>query len=182
MAAMDKVAFLGLGTMGAAMAANIARAGYPVTVWNRTPDRAPELDDLGVTRAATPAAAVADTPCVVICVSDTPDVEAVLFGQDGARRRAALRGPEGRDGEDVGAGQRRAALGCATAARRAPALEEVIRRGLAKAPDARPTRGGLPDGRARCRCSSRARAAAYEQLSRAFVVSMIRPSATQAAP
>jgi 3-hydroxyisobutyrate dehydrogenase len=83
MAAMDKVAFLGLGTMGAAMAANIARAGYPVTVWNRTADRAPELDDLGVTRAASPAAAVADTPFVVICVSDTPDVESILFGPDG---------------------------------------------------------------------------------------------------
>ena len=83
MAGMDKVAFLGLGTMGAAMAANIARAGYPLTVWNRTADRAPELDDLGVTRAASPAAAVADTPIVVICVSDTPDVEAILFGTDG---------------------------------------------------------------------------------------------------
>ena len=88
MTAMDKVAFLGLGTMGAAMAANLARAGYPVTVWNRTPDRAPELDDLGVTRASSPAAAVADTPFVVICVSDTPDVEAVLFGQDGVAEAA----------------------------------------------------------------------------------------------
>ena len=41
MAAMDKVAFLGLGTMGAAMAANLARAGFPVTAWNRTAGRAP---------------------------------------------------------------------------------------------------------------------------------------------
>lgn len=80
---MEKVAFLGLGTMGAAMAANLVRAGFPVTVWNRTRDRAPELDDLGVTRAASPAAAVGDTPIVVLCVSDTPDVEAVLFGRDG---------------------------------------------------------------------------------------------------
>jgi 3-hydroxyisobutyrate dehydrogenase len=83
MAAMEKVAFLGLGTMGAAMAANLARAGFPVTAWNRTPGRAPELADLGVEIAATPAAAVADAPIVVICVSDTPDVEAVLFGPDG---------------------------------------------------------------------------------------------------
>jgi 3-hydroxyisobutyrate dehydrogenase len=83
MAAMDKVAFLGLGTMGAAMAANLARAGFPVTAWNRTPGRAPELADLGVEVAPTPAAAVAETPIVVICVSDTPDVEAVLFGDDG---------------------------------------------------------------------------------------------------
>ena len=83
------VAFLGLGTMGAAMAANLARAGFPVTAWNRTAGRAPELDELGVTVAATPAEAVADADIVVICVSDTPDVEAVLFGTggvvDGAR-------------------------------------------------------------------------------------------------
>ena len=78
-----RVAFLGLGTMGAAMAANLARAGFAVTGWNRTPGRAPELEDLGVAMAGTPAAAVADTDIAVICVSDTPDVEAVLFGPDG---------------------------------------------------------------------------------------------------
>ena len=88
MAALDKVAFLGLGTMGAAMAANLARAGFPVTVWNRTPGRAPELADLGVEVAATPADAVGDTPIVVICVSDTPDVESVLFGEDGVASAA----------------------------------------------------------------------------------------------
>ena len=79
----EAVAFLGLGTMGAAMAANLARAGFAVTVWNRTADRAPELADLGVQRAATPAEAVADAGIAVMCVSDTPDVEAVLFGDDG---------------------------------------------------------------------------------------------------
>jgi len=79
----ESVGFLGLGTMGAAMAANLARAGLTVTAWNRTPGRAPELDDLGVTRAATPAAAAATSDVVVICVSDTPDVESVLFGPDG---------------------------------------------------------------------------------------------------
>jgi 3-hydroxyisobutyrate dehydrogenase len=79
----EVVAFLGLGTMGAAMAANLARAGFAVTVWNRTADRAPELSELGVQRAATPAEAVADAGIAVICVSDTPDVEAVLFGGDG---------------------------------------------------------------------------------------------------
>jgi 3-hydroxyisobutyrate dehydrogenase len=77
------VAFLGLGTMGAAMAANLARAGFAVTGWNRTAGRGGELAELGVTMADTPAAAVGDAPVVVICVSDTPDVEAVLFGPDG---------------------------------------------------------------------------------------------------
>jgi 3-hydroxyisobutyrate dehydrogenase len=77
------VAFVGLGTMGAAMAANLARAGFPVTAWNRTPGRAPELAELGVTMAASPAAAAATADIVVICVSDTPDVRAVLFDDDG---------------------------------------------------------------------------------------------------
>ena len=79
----QRVAFLGLGTMGAAMAANLARAGFAVTAWNRTPGRAPELADLGVEVARNPADAAARADIIVICVSDTPDVEAVLFGQDG---------------------------------------------------------------------------------------------------
>ena len=77
------VAFLGLGTMGAAMAANLARAGFAVTGWNRTPGRAADLIELGVAIADTPAEAVAGADLVVICVSDTPDVGAVLFGPDG---------------------------------------------------------------------------------------------------
>jgi 3-hydroxyisobutyrate dehydrogenase len=77
------VGFLGLGTMGAAMAANLARAGFRVTAWNRTPGRAPELDGLGVARADTPAAVARASDVVVVCVSDTPDVEAVLFGPEG---------------------------------------------------------------------------------------------------
>ena len=88
MASMEKVAFLGLGTMGSAMAANLARAGFPVTAWNRTPGRAPELAELGVEIAKSPADATADTPLVVICVSDTPDVEAVLFGENGVASAA----------------------------------------------------------------------------------------------
>jgi 3-hydroxyisobutyrate dehydrogenase len=77
-----RIGFLGLGTMGAAMAANLARAGFDVTAWNRTAGRAPEIDALGVKRAASPAEAAA-SDVVVVCVSDTPDVEAILFGTDG---------------------------------------------------------------------------------------------------
>ena len=78
-----RVGFLGLGTMGAVMAGNLARAGFQLSAWNRTPGRAPELAKLGVETAANPAAAAADAEIVVICVSNTPDVEAILFGQDG---------------------------------------------------------------------------------------------------
>ena len=80
---MQRVAFLGLGTMGAAMAANLARAGFQVSAWNRTAGRAPELGELGVTTASTPAEAASTAEMLVVCVSDTPDVEAVLFGPDG---------------------------------------------------------------------------------------------------
>jgi 3-hydroxyisobutyrate dehydrogenase len=69
--------------MGEAMAGNLARAGFAVTGWNRTPGRAGALTQTGVAMAATAADAVADAEIVVICVSDTPDVEAVLFGPDG---------------------------------------------------------------------------------------------------
>jgi 3-hydroxyisobutyrate dehydrogenase len=84
-----RVGFVGLGTMGAAMAANVARAGFEVTAWNRTPGRAPELAELGVRSAATPAAVATASEIVVTIVSDTPDVEAVLFGADGVADGAA---------------------------------------------------------------------------------------------
>ncbi len=86
-------AFLGLGTMGAAMAANLALAGFPVRAWNRTARPFVELRATGVRIADTPAEAVAGADVVVVCVSDTPDVEVVLFGPDGAAvalRRGAL--------------------------------------------------------------------------------------------
>jgi 3-hydroxyisobutyrate dehydrogenase len=69
--------------MGAAMAANVARAGFALTVWNRTPGRAEAVLASGATEAGSPAAVAGASDVVVICVSDTPDVEAVLFGEDG---------------------------------------------------------------------------------------------------
>ena len=79
----ERVGFVGLGTMGAAMAANLARAAFSVTAWNRTDRPQPELDQLGVERAATPADVARSVDVAVICVSDTDDVDAVLFGPDG---------------------------------------------------------------------------------------------------
>lgn len=78
-----RVGFVGLGTMGGAMAANAARAGFAVSAWNRTPGRATELADLGVHLLASPAAVAAASEIVITIVSDTPDVEAVLFGPAG---------------------------------------------------------------------------------------------------
>jgi 3-hydroxyisobutyrate dehydrogenase len=80
---MESVGFVGLGTMGASMAANLLRAGAQLTVWNRNPARATPLVQLGASRAASPGDAAARSGITVVCVSDTPDVEDVLFGPDG---------------------------------------------------------------------------------------------------
>jgi 3-hydroxyisobutyrate dehydrogenase len=82
------VGFVGLGTMGGAMAANAARAGFEVSAWNRTPGRAAELEELGVRLRETAAAVAASSDIVITIVSDTPDVEAVLFGPGGVAEGA----------------------------------------------------------------------------------------------
>jgi 3-hydroxyisobutyrate dehydrogenase len=76
--------------MGGAMAANAARAGFEVCAWNRTPGRADDLQDLGVQLLESPAAVAAASEVVVTIVSDTPDVEAVLFGVGGVADGAAV--------------------------------------------------------------------------------------------
>jgi 2-hydroxy-3-oxopropionate reductase len=84
LAAGDSVAFIGLGTMGAAMAANIARAGFRLVVQSRTPARAEPLLAAGAAWAETAAAAAKGVRALCLCVPDAPDVEAVLFGERGA--------------------------------------------------------------------------------------------------
>ena len=74
-----KLAVLGLGTMGAPMAENLIKAGFEVTVHNRTRNREEPLEQLGAARARSPAAAAADAEIVLSCVSDTPDVESILL-------------------------------------------------------------------------------------------------------
>jgi 3-hydroxyisobutyrate dehydrogenase-like beta-hydroxyacid dehydrogenase len=77
-----RVAFLGLGIMGHAMATNLATAGHEVTAWNRTPGKQVE----GARMVATPAEAAQGAEVVWLCVSDTDAVENVLFGLDGVGR------------------------------------------------------------------------------------------------
>ena len=79
-----KIGFIGLGTMGAPMAKNLLRAGFEVTVHNRTRDKEEALVAAGAGRAASPREVAADADVVVTNVSDTPDVEAVVLGEDGA--------------------------------------------------------------------------------------------------
>jgi 3-hydroxyisobutyrate dehydrogenase-like beta-hydroxyacid dehydrogenase len=80
----ERVAFLGLGIMGRPMAASLVRAGFEVTVWNRTRGRAEEFaSEHGAEVADTPAEAAARAGAAVTMVPDTPEVESVLLGEDG---------------------------------------------------------------------------------------------------
>jgi 3-hydroxyisobutyrate dehydrogenase-like beta-hydroxyacid dehydrogenase len=69
--------------MGAPMARHLIEAGHDVTVHNRTREREVPLAELGAERAGSPAAAAQTAEAVLTCVSDTPDLESVLFGPDG---------------------------------------------------------------------------------------------------
>lgn len=80
-----RVAFLGLGIMGSRMAANLARAGFELTVWNRTAEKAERFAaEHGGHAAATPAEAAAQAEIAVSMVVDGPQVRQVLLGEDGA--------------------------------------------------------------------------------------------------
>ena len=74
-----KIAVIGLGTMGEPMARNLANAGHSLIVHNRTRERELVLASEGATRAASPKEAAASAQVVMVCVSDTPDLEEILF-------------------------------------------------------------------------------------------------------
>jgi 2-hydroxy-3-oxopropionate reductase len=78
-----RVGFVGLGLMGLPMARNVMRAGYQLTVWNRTAAKAAPLVAEGAEQAAGPAAVAERSDVVVTMVTDSPDVEAVAGGEDG---------------------------------------------------------------------------------------------------
>jgi 3-hydroxyisobutyrate dehydrogenase len=77
------VAFIGLGIMGRGMAARLRAAGVSLTIHTRTMSKAQALIDAGATPAATPAAAAANAEIVFLCVTDTPDVQSVILGDNG---------------------------------------------------------------------------------------------------
>ena len=82
--ATGRVGFAGMGIMGARMAANLRRAGYELTVWNRTAGKARAwATEHGAEVADTPAALGRDCDLVVTMVVDGPQVAAVLTGEDG---------------------------------------------------------------------------------------------------
>jgi len=77
---MTRLGFIGLGIMGRGMAANLIEAGHELTVWNRTASKAEGLDARVVD---SPQAVGPESDIVFVCVSDTPDVEEVVFGDYG---------------------------------------------------------------------------------------------------
>lgn len=77
------VAFLGLGAMGAPMARRILGAGFPLSVWNRNPERARPLVEAGARGAVTPRDAAADARVVCTMLADPEAVDATATGPDG---------------------------------------------------------------------------------------------------
>lgn len=80
---MDRIGYIGLGIMGRGMAHNLLRAGYSLTVWNRSPERMAALVEAGAAAGKSPADVAVQSDIVFICVSDTPDVKQVIFGEEG---------------------------------------------------------------------------------------------------
>lgn len=82
----ERIGFIGLGIMGLGMARNLLKAGFPLTVWNRTAAKAQTLVAESAQSARlgqSPAEVAAHSDIIFTCVSDTPDVEAVILGPGG---------------------------------------------------------------------------------------------------
>ncbi|WP_298746177.1 NAD(P)-dependent oxidoreductase [uncultured Serinicoccus sp.] len=84
-----RIAFVGLGVMGAPMAAHLQRAGHEVRGHNRSPGKGEELVAAGGTEVDTLPAALEGAEAVCLMLPDGPDVEAVMGGEDGVLARAA---------------------------------------------------------------------------------------------
>jgi 2-hydroxy-3-oxopropionate reductase len=80
---MERIGFIGLGIMGKPMAANLLAAGFPLTVHNRSRGPVQELAARGAASAETPAALAAASDVVITMLPDSPDVEAVVLGEEG---------------------------------------------------------------------------------------------------
>jgi 3-hydroxyisobutyrate dehydrogenase len=81
---MDKkIGFIGLGIMGMPMIRNLMKAGFAVTVYNRTKSKAEQMVAEGAMKSDSPKELAENNPVVITMVSDTPDVESVILGKNG---------------------------------------------------------------------------------------------------
>jgi 3-hydroxyisobutyrate dehydrogenase-like beta-hydroxyacid dehydrogenase len=78
-----KIGFIGLGNMGAGIAANLKRAGHEMSVWNRSPQKARSLIDQGAVPANSPGAAASGREIVLTMLADDEALEQVLAGSEG---------------------------------------------------------------------------------------------------
>ena len=83
---MTAIAFLGIGLMGDPMSSNLVKAGYPVTVWNRSAGKTDPVVKLGAKRADSPEAATRGADIVILMLENGPIVREVLFQQGAAKR------------------------------------------------------------------------------------------------
>ena len=79
----QRIAFIGLGVMGAGMASRLVESGYDVSVYNRTRSKAEEVAELGASIADSPAHAAREAEVVMISLADQNVVEKIVFGEDG---------------------------------------------------------------------------------------------------
>ena len=79
----ERVGFIGLGIMGQGMVRNLLQAGFDVKIWNRTAKRMDPLVEAGAKKTSNPADLASQCDIIIICVSDTPDVQEVVLGQSG---------------------------------------------------------------------------------------------------
>jgi 2-hydroxy-3-oxopropionate reductase len=86
---MATVGFIGFGVMGAPMATNLARAGFDVVGYSRTPSKVSQLSNEGIVVASSLQALVRDSDVVITMLPDSPDVELVVLGDDGVFAAAA---------------------------------------------------------------------------------------------
>ena len=80
---MEKIGFIGLGIMGKPMCLNLLKAGFKVTVWNRTPAKTAEVEQAGAQTAESPAAVAERSDVVITMVTDSADVQEVILGAKG---------------------------------------------------------------------------------------------------
>lgn len=85
----ERIGFVGLGIMGRGMVRNLLKDGFSVRVWNRTTSRSEELAKDGAVIGSSPQDVAAHSDIVITCVSDTPDVQAVILGENGIIHGAA---------------------------------------------------------------------------------------------
>ncbi len=79
----ERVGFIGLGIMGQGMVKNLLNAKFSVCVWNRTAARMETLVEAGASAGSSPSDVASQSDIIITCVSDTPDVEAVILGENG---------------------------------------------------------------------------------------------------